>query len=165
MNKTLLQKVRSRLSTPDDVWLATRMVLWACCLPALKHMIPLPTLVHLVAGRRANQMAASAATCKHSQSNRDHERLEQIATLARWSCRLTRRSTGGNCLERGLVAYRYLRAARFEPSLVAGFKRGEDGDLRGHTWVVVNGRPVGEPAGSLAGFERTLTFGPDGCVL
>ncbi len=63
------------------------------------------------------------------------------------------------------MTYRFLGAADFEPSFVAGFRRSEDGDLRGHAWVVVDGSPVGESTASLADFERAIAFGPEGLAL
>ena len=146
------------------------MTLWACGLPALKRIVPLPVLVRFVASRRRSDRSCSNHAIPlthlvHPTHQRREDVLAHLATLARWSCRLTRWSTGGNCLERGLVLYRFLSAAGFEPSLVAGFRKTEDGRLRGHAWVVVDGNPVGESAASLEDFERALAFGPDGLAL
>jgi hypothetical protein len=93
---------------------------------------------------------------------RDATREDQIVTLARWTCRLTRWSSGGNCLERGLITYRFLGAANAQPSLVVGIGRGERGEIRGHAWVLVDGKPAGESLASVSEFETVLTFGPDG---
>src|SRR5689334_21871011 len=96
------RKVRARFQTPGDVWLGARMMAWACSLPLLKHALPLPALVRLVrANRRTRTLDAGHA-------ERQRLRCDQIVDFARWSSRLTRWSRGGNCLERGLVAYRFL---------------------------------------------------------
>ena len=47
-------RVLQRFKSPSDVFLAVRIVGWACVMPILKRAIPLQTLVHLVrrTGRR-----------------------------------------------------------------------------------------------------------------
>src|SRR5262245_32454408 len=122
---------------------------WACCLPVLKRLVPLPALVRLVRpadARRASILAPD----------------ERIAAFARWSCRITAWPTAGNCLERGLLMYRYFALADAHPSLVVGFGRGDNGDVRGHAWVVVHGRPIGESDASVSEFKTAFTFDPDG---
>jgi hypothetical protein len=37
-------------------------------------------------------------------------------------------------------------------------KRGAGDRIEGHTWVVVDGRPLGEHPGALAGFAPVLAF-------
>jgi hypothetical protein len=159
--RPLHARVRARVTSPSDVVLMMRMMGWACVLPALKHLVPLTTLAPLM--RRPPR-----------QSTRDRAREDQIVTFARWVCRATRWSRDGNCLERGLVAYRFLCAANAAPSLVVGVAPaapsgapGDDGsgNVRGHAWVVVDGQPVGERAATLAEFAFVLAFGPDGSLL
>jgi hypothetical protein len=128
------------------------MLLWACSLRFLKRVMPLPLLVRFVGHRAIRSKQVSSDTASRIEA------LNRIATLSRWSCRLTRWSTGGNCHERGVVLYRYLRASGFCPSLYVGFRRDDSGHVRGHTWVEVDGRPVGESASSVAEFERAVLF-------
>ena len=149
MRHTLLSRVKARIATPADACLAARMLLWACCLPVLKHVVQLRALVRLV--RKAGYAGTRAPI-----------REEQIITLGRWSARLTKSSSRGNCLERALLLYRFLGAANAQPSLVVGFGWSPHGEVRGHAWVVVDGCPVGESSASLAEFESALVFGPDG---
>ena len=73
-------------------------------------------------------------------------------------------SSGGNCLERGLVTYRYLSALNAEPVLVVGVSRESDRGVKGHAWVSVDGRPVGETAAEVAEFVRFMEFGTKGEV-
>jgi hypothetical protein len=65
-----------------------------------------------------------------------------------------------NCLERGLVAYRYLARAGADPTLVVGMPRTPGG--HGHVWVSVDGVAVHDSAARLADFEPVLAFGSDG---
>ncbi len=125
---------------------------WASVLPVLKQVIPLRTLVRVLR-RPASGVA------------RDRAREDRVLTFARWACRITRWSSGGNCLERGLIAYRYLGAANAQPILVVGVGRGDSGQIRGHAWIVIDGRPVGESAAVESEYTPVLTFGSDGVAL
>ena len=84
--------------------------------------------------------------------------------FARWAARVRRWNSGGNCLERGLIAYRYLGAAGASPTLVVGMGH-NDGDVIGHAWVLVDGRPAGETETSLANYTPVLTFAADGSLV
>jgi hypothetical protein len=78
-----------------------------------------------------------------------------IATIDRVAAHV-RLDGQDNCLERSLVAYRFLGRAGASPQLVIGVARDERG-VRGHAWVTVDGRPIGE---SVPGnFEVMMTFG------
>ena len=146
-------RVLARITSPADIFLLVRMLAWACVLPSLKHLVPIKTLAPLV--RRQPR-----------QSTRNRVREDQIVTFARWVCRATRWSRDGNCLERGLIAYRFLSAANAAPTLVVGVARGEaGGGVRGHAWVVVDGQPMGERMSGLAAFAFVLAFGPGGDLL
>ena len=150
--RSLAARVAARIHSPADVALVARMLGWAAVLPIVKHAVSIRTLVPLM--RRSARGPGAVA--------RDAAREDQIVTLARWTCRLTRWSSGGNCLERGLITYRFLGAANAQPSLVVGIGRGERGEIRGHAWVLVDGKPAGESLASVSEFETVLTFGPDG---
>ena len=143
-------KVRAlfaNISSPSDVHLAVRMLAWALVLPALKVMLPLPRLVQFVykRGRRGARRI---------------EREQQIATLTRWINRPLVPVDGG-CLQRSLLAYRFLSEADAEPQLVVGMRKKGDTVL-GHAWVIVDGQPVGESWAALRGFVPVIAFGVGG---
>jgi hypothetical protein len=117
-------------------------------LPALKHLLP---------------VAALAALMQRPPSRvyRDVRLEEQVVTFARWAARLVRWRAGGNCLERGLITYRYLGLAGANPTLVVGVGKNETGAI-GHAWVLVDGEPVSEDLPALALYTPMLAFGPDG---
>jgi hypothetical protein len=145
-----------RFRSPSDVFFAMRIMGWACLMPILKQVIPLKTLVRLI--RRTGRAAGRGAV-------RDGVREDQIITFARWACRITRWSSGGNCLERALIAFRYLGAINAQPTLVVGMGRGDGGTIRGHAWVLIDGRPAGESRDSLREYTPVVMFGPDGSPL
>ena len=147
----LFGRVVSRLSSPADVWLAVRVMGWALVLPIVKQVVPVKSL--------ARVMHLDADTVTRSQVREEH-----IVTFARWAARLTRWKSGGNCLERGLIAYRYLGQAGAHPVLVVGLDRIGASGLIGHAWVLVDGQPVGESVSSLERYTPVFAFGADGVL-
>ena len=144
-------RIVSRFTSPSDVWLAARVLGWACVLPALKHLMPMKSLVGMV-GRRSRR------------HQREAGREERIVTFARWACRLTRWKEGGNCLERGLIVYRFLGEGGADPTLVVGMSRGHHGRITGHAWVLIDGRPVGESLASVSAYTPVFAFGQNGTL-
>jgi hypothetical protein len=120
-------------------------------LRVLKHRLPLPRLVRLA---RWNGPIRSLSI----------EQQEKVVTLARWACRPMQWLSGGNCLERGLVTYRYLTASNADPTLMVGVARGENESdmVRGHAWVTVGGCAVDETEESLLDFQCAVAFRADG---
>ena len=150
--RPLLARVADRITSTSDVLLAARILGWACVLPGLKRVLPLPRLVLLVRRHRA----ASA---------RDGQREDQIVTFARWACRLTGWASGGNCLERSLLAYRFLGAVNADQWLVVGIGSDVRAQVRGHAWIMVDGNPAGESLEPLRDFACVVAFRPDGSVV
>jgi hypothetical protein len=146
-----LSRVVARLTSTADVVLAARIMMWACILPILKQILPIRPLVKLV--WRAPRLEP------------DGDREERVVTFARWACRLTRWKSGGNCLERALIAYRFLLEGGAAPTLVIGMGSVTPAEIVGHAWVLLNGMPAGESAASVSGFVPALVFGPDGVLV
>ncbi|MGZ4315500.1 MAG: lasso peptide biosynthesis B2 protein [Gaiellaceae bacterium] len=122
------------------------MLGWSVALPLLKRVLPLKSLVRLMW---------------------IDDRGERVATrerqIARISAVVTRLRLGrqSNCLERSLLAYRYLSAAGAGPTLVIGVNTLESG-IVGHAWVTVDGRPVHDTHADLAQFVPLTEFGARG---
>jgi Transglutaminase-like superfamily len=133
--------------TLADLTLFARMVAWSPLLPVLKFMLPLQSLTRLMWNG-------------HSRP-RDRQREETIVGL---SGRLTRhRPLPGrdNCLERSLLAYRFLSAAGAEPKFIVGIKRTQK-NVEGHVWVLLDGRPIHDDDAALADFVPLAEFGAGG---
>jgi len=97
----------------------------------LKHVVALPVLVRWMQPSRRASIANPS----------------KVAALEAY---LTKRGRfpdrpPGNCLDRGLAAYRLLCAGGSQPCLVIGIRPAERG-LDGHVWVTLDGRPFGERA-------------------
>ena len=145
-----VEALRRLIPRPEDTWVVARLVPWALVLPAMKYVIPLPTLARLMWARPVS-------------NRRDRERERRVASLVRGlyrSCALRRDE---NCLERSLLMYRSLSRLGADPRLVAGLGRNSS-RLVGHAWVTVDGEPVGEPASASDGLSRVVVFGPRGAT-
>jgi hypothetical protein len=126
------------------------MMGWSLVLPLLKRLLPLKTLARLMwcEGRR----------------DRSPRREHDIARLSFALCRLRPPHFRSNCLERGLLAYRYFARANADPRLVIGVATSEEG-LVGHAWVTIDDRPVRESDADMRRFIAVAKFGPRGVLL
>ena len=122
------------------------MVGWSLALPVLKRMLP--------AGRLAAVLWTPSRTLRS-------ESREQAVVAA--SARLTRLRPGlhANCLERSLLAYRFLARAGADPQLVLGVET-LDGAVVGHAWVTLDGNPIHESTEAVSGFTPLVEFGEAG---
>jgi hypothetical protein len=144
-------RLHSAVSTPSDAWLLARIFGWSLVLPIAKRTVPLPRLVRLMRPRERT-------------AQRDLEREASIAALAAWVFKTRPPSARDNCLERGLVAYRYLSRAGASPELVVGVAKEMQG-VHGHVWVTVDGRAVHDSPSTLAGFEPIFVVKSDGTLI
>ncbi len=131
-----------------DAWLSARMLAWAVVLPVLKRVVPLATLVRAMwkPGRKE---------C------RDRAREHRIVLLAILCTRAVCPSNAGACLNRSLLAYRFLSESCADPRLMVAFQK-SGAALAGHAWVVVDGQGVGDPPGVRDGFLPIVAFGARG---
>ena len=135
---------------PGGAWLALRMGAWSAALPLLKRVVPLLKLARLA-------WAGGAG-------GRNPRREREIVRLSGALPRLRLARSGANCLERSLLAYRFLAQANADPRLVVGVRR-EEGAMVGHAWVTLDGRPVHDTEAAVRQFVPVVEFGPDGLPL
>jgi hypothetical protein len=146
-----LARVVAQFQSPADVLLAARVMVWACVLPILKRVMPIRSLVRLA--------------WRPPGLERDPTRDARVVTFARWACRVIRPGSGGNCLERGLIAYRFLLEGRAEPTLVIGMRRHDANGVIGHAWVLLHGTPAGESPVLVKEYVPMFAFAPDGSLI
>jgi hypothetical protein len=122
------------------------MALWSVLLPGLRRVVPVETLTRFMWAR--------------PRGTPSEKRQDGIVQL---TGRLTRLRPGmtANCLERSLLAYRFLSAAGAAPQLVLGVGRADD-RVVGHAWVTVDGHPIFEAAEQLNEFAPIAVFGSNG---
>lgn len=133
---------------PRDLALLVRMSAWSLALPVLKHALPLPRLVRLM----ALNPATAPAPGRHP---------DELLKLAWWSSRLQAWRFPRNCLERSLVAYRYMGRSGESASLVVGGRHVGD-DFSGHVWIEIGGEPIGEAPATLQDLTPIVEFDPRG---
>ena len=131
-----------------EALLVVRMLIWRLALPLLKRTVPIRRLVRVMRTRRPARGRLPGST-------------ERIAALAALVCRPRLLGSEDNCLERSLLAYRYLSAIGARPELVVGVRR-ERGSTTGHAWVALGGKPVVEPPDSVTGFVELMKFTGEG---
>lgn len=122
-----------------------RMVVWRLLVTTLKHGLGITRLVAFAGGVPAGSAAGWLP---------ERERIVELAALV---CRPRLLRSSDNCLDRSLLAYRYLIAAGVRSSLVIGLGRSEDVVL-GHAWLTIDGRRVGDSHGPLGPFTEILRF-------
>jgi hypothetical protein len=125
--------------------LAVRMSSWALALPILKRVVPLQRLAEVMR--------------EEGQGPRDPVSERQIVALSSVLARLRPPRFRDNCLERSLLAYRFLGRANADPRLVVGVRIGENGIL-GHAWVTLDGEPIHESTAAISEFSEVVEFGP-----
>ncbi len=137
---------RDAILRDGNTILSVRMLPWTLLLPALKRILPLPRLARLMWTEPAAATGTSA---------------DDVLALAGALTHLRPLPSRGNCLERSLLAYRYLARAGLGPSLVVGIARDDVGAVEGHAWIEIGGVPVREPKG-VDRFTRVAAFGAGG---
>jgi hypothetical protein len=150
MSRRRLGVLRSVIKGPSDLWLGIRMIAWSAVLPALKRVVPLHILTRLMWQGKRTQTRA--------------DRLSTITFLARRIYRMRPFLRRDNCLERGLLTYRFLSREGMEPRLVLGARKAR-GEILGHAWVTVDGRPIMDGSEALAEFTPVAEFGAEGSRL
>jgi Transglutaminase-like superfamily len=118
------------------------MAAWSLLLPMLKRFVSVRRLVALM--------------WTDGPTDRSPEREHGVVEL---SARVTRLRS--NCLERSLLAYRFLARAGADPHLVVGVGS-VDGVIAGHAWVTLDGVPVHDPPETVQRFVPVIEFGREG---
>lgn len=138
-------KAPRKLDSPGDAWLAIRMTGWALVLPLLKHAVPLPRLARLM--------------WRQGRGHAEQREIDRVVRLSWAAARIRPLPGRDNCLERSLIAYRYLSALDASPHLVVALRSARSAP-DGHVWVTVEGRPVGGE--DVSPFTPLFELGPHG---
>jgi hypothetical protein len=143
-----IRLLNTNIETAGDFWLTLRMLCWRLLLPVLKWMLPLPRLVEIVS------TSSESTTC-------GPQRAKQIVVLTRALYGPQGAAWVDNCLERSLVAYRFLCLQGAEPELVVGVSK-VGGQVTGHVWVTLDGEPQAEDLEALESFFPVVAFDRSG---
>jgi transglutaminase superfamily protein len=135
--------------SPGAAWLGARMLAWRIALPLLKRALPLAALARLAWPRRRSR-------------RRRPDREALVAGVVSRLYGTARRDD--NCLERSVLAYRFLAQAGAEPRLTCGIRRA-NGDVVGHAWIVLDGRPLASADEGIEDYTLVTAFGAGGARL
>ena len=61
------------------------------------------------------------------------------------------------CMKRSLVLFHFLTRWGYDPSVHFGVKI-EEKELKGHAWVELSGRPLGESSDPYTSFKKTFSY-------
>jgi hypothetical protein len=129
--KGLAMRLKASLS---QLWLAGRLGVWLCMLPLRLRIHPLPTLLHHLALIQERGAATTSVE------------LERAVRLVVRVCRLwcfRWPMFPRACLRQALALYHVLTRMGYPVAIHFGVhKEGEE--LRGHSWVTLQGKPVAE---------------------
>jgi len=145
-----LRRAASTIGSAADAILFLRMVGWALALRSLKVVMPIRSLVRLMASPSSARL-----------TGRTRDRVVELADLAHRAAGMGLRE---NCLERSLIIFRYLGGTESSPHLVVGAKAGQ-GRVEGHVWVTVGEETVYHEAGHTDEYVPVTSFAADGTSL
>ena len=135
-----LRASKTYIAYLSDSWLAIQVVVLLCRLPVLLRLYALPTLLH-----RLTAPDGTAMTAPDEKRDRAVQLVLRVCQLRPFRSRLFPRT----CLRQALALYFTLTSLGYTVSIHFGIlRRGEE--LRGHSWVTVNGTPVAEAGESSA---------------
>ena len=123
---------------------------WSLLVPLLKRLLPLKALTRLM--------------WSEGRAGRSRAREREIVRLSFVLARLRPPSFRSNCLERSLLAYRFLAQVNADPHLVIAVS-GSDRGLVGHAWVTLDDRPVHDSPAEIGEFVPIGEFGARGLLL
>jgi hypothetical protein len=135
-----------RLQSREEAILLLRMSMWALLLPILRRTLQLDVLARLM--------------WREPRRRKRVDDVGRVVDLSRLVARRRPPTSENRCLERSLLAYRFLSARNADPKLVVALRETNE-PPRGHAWVVVAGVPVGEP-GPLDDYVPLVTYGRGG---
>jgi hypothetical protein len=139
-------RVREGLRSREELVLLLRMSAWALILPVLRRCVRLDRLAQIM---WLDPRGASRV-----------DDADRIVELSRLVARRRLPMSENRCLERSLLAYRYLSARHVDPKLIVALRTADEAP-RGHAWITIAGDPVGEP-GSLDDYVPILVYGRGG---
>jgi len=110
---------------PSGLWLFLKIGFWVYLVSTIIHIFSLPRLLKFI------------TPSKPSKKKWEKEKLNNLISFWLGRRTLFLRSW---CLRRSLVLYRYLRL-QGEPAQIFFGMRKEQGELKGHAWLMIDGKP------------------------
>jgi len=121
-----LKKFRGLVQNSSEFGMFLRIGLWILLVTILLRLAPLPRMMKILSPSKI--------------SRRRFPRHKLVNFSSFWLGR-GRAFLQRSCLKRSLVLYRYLNL-QGEPARFCIGVRKEDGELRGHSWIMLHGQPL-----------------------
>ncbi len=135
-----------RLDRPRDLLLLVKMQLWLMWLLIGRLFRPIAELTDRLRPRRAGGNRASDSRC---------DALARYARFVVWLNHLWIRNP---CLYQCLLLYRFVRLEGRDAEIAFGVRR-EGGELTGHTWILLDGRVLGDTPEHVARYHLVWKTG------
>lgn len=124
-----LSKFFNNVRSPQDFLLLCRITAWIVVTPLALRILSMPSVMEFFSPGRVSVAADSGY--------REKVLLYTVLVLGRQKAMFRR-----NCLKRCLVSYRFLRMAGEPVVFHLGVRKEADGNLAGHSWLEIDGKPV-----------------------
>ncbi len=113
-------------------------------LPLLKRTLSLPALIRF--------FDAEAKSGKQAVD------LDRLIQLAKGLLNLRIGFLSPNCVKQSLILFHFLRKQGHPANIHFGISKNDAGDLHGHAWVSLAGKPFAEPEDPRSNFKETYVF-------
>lgn len=123
----VLLALRLLRRNPGRAWLITRMAWWVVVLAVLARVLSLPRALHIVSTKVRAQT--------------DHADPEQLATAIDALLETNFLVFKPICWKRAAVLHRYFALGGTATTIRFGVRK-DDGELKGHAWLELDGQPI-----------------------
>jgi len=140
-------RLKKLFPTVGHAWLFARVAAWTALMPAFFRLLSLPRLMRL--------LTPEAAVAPVSEDRVARADLVCMYIMGVLNLDADNRRRGA-CLKRSLVLYRFARLAGLPVVFHVGVRR-EEGELRGHSWLELEGQHRWDPQAHVA-FATTFSY-------
>jgi len=121
-----LKEFGGLVESPAGLWLFIRVGVWIALVTLLLRLVSMPRMMRMLAPRKI-----SAKKWPRSK----------IVNFASFWLGRERAFYQRSCLKRSLVLFRYLNMQSDPAQFIIGVRK-EKGELRGHSWIMIEGKPL-----------------------
>ena len=130
MFRKFARAVRLIAREPERAWLLVRMASWVATLSLLVKVCTLPRALAMV------------STTVREPIGGQPLRLAALATAIDAVLEIDLLAWKPNCWKRSAVLHRYCALQGVATTIIFGVQKEPGGELKGHAWLEVNGKPI-----------------------
>ena len=121
-----LKKFQTLVQSPSELWVFAKIGVWILIVTLLLRLVSIPRMMALLS--------------PHPNSRKGLPRTKLVNFCSFWLGRETA-FLQRSCLKRSLVLFRYLNMQGEAARFFIGVRK-EDGELKGHSWIMLDGKPL-----------------------